>query len=309
MDRAIQSVVDQTYRDIEIILVDDGSTDESGDRCEEWAKKDERIRVVHKKNGGLSSARNAGMEVAKGEFYSFPDSDDYIDTDYLEKMVKEMENPDVTLVCAGFIVTNLADESVTQASESRLQLTKAQALEDIFKYRLNVRPSACNKLYRKELFEKIKFNENVVQEDTEAMPRIIDSGKDVVVLPDTFYHYIKREGSISVARKFNMMSYRFLDCFKEYEKLCADKYPDLLPIFYFYEMQGTFGMIKSLVKSSDARKYLKQELTLRLRVIRYFLKARKYEVNVKEHGHDMIAMAERSLIGLRLSRKLFNLPD
>ncbi len=309
LDRAIESIVSQTYRNIEIILVDDGSTDGSGDRCEEWAKKDDRIRVLHKVNGGLSSARNAGLDIAKGEFISFPDADDYIDPNYLEVMRKEMDDPEVSLVCCSMIVTDIDGTEKTDCAEEKLRFSKAEALEDIFRYRTNVRPSACNKLYRKEYFLKHRFNEDVVQEDTESMPRFIDAGKDVVVVNDTFYHYIKRPGSITTQRKFDLKSYRFLECFKEYEQMCINKYPDLVPIFYFYEMRGTFGMLLSLIGSEDALKYWTKELILRFRILRYFIKARKYDINIKEHGHDMTAMAQRCIMGIRLSKKMFKLPQ
>ena len=309
LDRALESIVNQTHDDLEIILVDDGSTDGSGARCDEWAKKDSRIKVIHKKNGGLSSARNAGLDIAAGDFISFPDSDDYIDKDYFEKMLAEMDDPEVTMVCCGMIATSITGEETIQSSEKRIVFSKEGALEDIFRYRLNVRPSACNKLYRATLFKNRRFNENVVQEDTESMPRIIDSGGKVAVINDTFYHYIKRADSISTKSKFDMRSYRFLECFSEYEKMCHDKYPRLYPIFLFYAMKGTFGMLLSLVKSEDSGKYWTKELRLRVGVIGYYFKARKFDENVSEHGHDMLAMTERCIMGIRLSHKLFKLPD
>lgn len=305
LDRAVQSIVDQTYTDLEIILVDDGSTDGSGEKCEAWALVDNRIKVVHKPNGGLSSARNAGMAVALGEYFSFPDSDDYIDADYLEKMMVPMDDPNVSLVCACFKITGIDGKmSITGVSHTT-RYTKTEALEDIFRYRENIRPSACNKLYRRELFDDIKFNENVVQEDTECMPRIIDSGRDVVAVSGTYYHYIKRPGSITLSSKFNMKSYNFLECFKEYEKLCKDKYEELLPIFYYYEQKGTYGMLLSLVRSSDAYRYIWQEMVLRIRVIRHYIRAKQYSENTLAHGNDMKAMMQRCVIGMRLSKLLF----
>ena len=86
LDECVKSIVDQTYKNIEIILVDDGSPDHCPQKCDEWAKNDLRIRVVHKQNGGLSSARNAGLDVAKGEYIAFVDSDDFITPDYVEEM-------------------------------------------------------------------------------------------------------------------------------------------------------------------------------------------------------------------------------
>lgn len=306
LDRAVEAIVAQTYRDLEIILVDDGSTDESGDMCEKWAKKDSRIKVLHKANGGLSSARNAGMDIATGEFFTFPDSDDFIDSDYLEKMVAQMADPNVTMVCCGFKITDLAGRETIAASSEMLRLSKAEAIGDIFTFKNNVRPSACNKLYRRELFDGLRFNENVVQEDTEAMPRILDRGGDVCVINDTFYHYIKRDGSISMASKFSMKSYRFLECMPEYNRMCRNKYKELYPEFQYYLLSNHYGILNSLIKSSDSRKYLWQELVLRAKCIAFYMRARKYKVNVDKHGPDMKAMFIRSAIGLRLAAKLFS---
>ena len=100
LPQCLETVCGQTYKKLEIILVDDGSTDESGKICDEWKQKDERIRVIHKKNGGVSSARNEGLKVAKGEFIGFVDSDDWVEPDMYEKMKKRMGSADV--VMSGF---------------------------------------------------------------------------------------------------------------------------------------------------------------------------------------------------------------
>lgn len=88
LDKCLETITNQTYSNMEIILIDDGSTDLSGKKCDEWEKKDSRVRVIHKKNGGLSSARNAGIDVAKGKYISFIDSDDYIELNMIEILRK-----------------------------------------------------------------------------------------------------------------------------------------------------------------------------------------------------------------------------
>ena len=105
LDRCVESIVNQTYKNLEIILVDDGSPDNSPKMCDDWAKKDERIKVIHKKNGGVSSARNAGINEATGEFVQFVDSDDYIDLSFCEQLVTPFEGG-VDLVVSGFTITN-----------------------------------------------------------------------------------------------------------------------------------------------------------------------------------------------------------
>ena len=102
IDRCVRSIVEQSYKNIEIILVDDGSTDNSSMMCDEWAKNDKRVKVIHKENGGVSSARNEGLKIAKGDYISFVDSDDYIDKKMIEKMLNQMEKGNTDLVICNY---------------------------------------------------------------------------------------------------------------------------------------------------------------------------------------------------------------
>lgn len=106
LDECVTSIINQTYKDLEIILVDDGSPDKCPRMCDEWAKKDARIKVVHKKNGGLSSARNAGLKVAKGEYIGFVDSDDYVDETMYEDLMRVMNQNENTMVVSSPIIRN-----------------------------------------------------------------------------------------------------------------------------------------------------------------------------------------------------------
>lgn len=104
LERCVQSLVSQTYTDLEIILVDDGSTDGTGELCDKLARRDHRIKVIHKENGGLSDARNAGIKIATGEYYSFIDGDDFIEADTYECMISEMADPAVSIVAGDFLL-------------------------------------------------------------------------------------------------------------------------------------------------------------------------------------------------------------
>ena len=104
LDKCVESIVNQTFKDLEIILVDDGSTDESGKMCDEWTEKDTRIKVIHKINGGLSSARNAGIKQAKGEYISFIDSDDFVEQDMYATMVEALDRTGKDIASCGRIV-------------------------------------------------------------------------------------------------------------------------------------------------------------------------------------------------------------
>ena len=105
LGRCVDSIVNQTYRELEIILVDDGSSDTTGELCDRLAMADSRIKVVHKENGGLSDARNAGIDVAQGDFYAFVDGDDYLEADTYEAMILEMKDSNVSLLSASDIIS------------------------------------------------------------------------------------------------------------------------------------------------------------------------------------------------------------
>ena len=112
LERCVDSIINQTYKNLEIILVNDGSTDNSGQLCDELAKKDDRIRVIHKKNGGLSDARNVGIDEAESELIGFIDSDDYIDEDMYELLINNMKNANADLsMCGHFDVYNNVPEA------------------------------------------------------------------------------------------------------------------------------------------------------------------------------------------------------
>lgn len=195
--QCMDSIRSQSYSDLEIIAVDDGSTDGSGAICEDLAKQDKRIVIIHKKNGGNASARNVGIDAARGEFLAFVDADDYIESNMYETMLAEMNDPSISIVCCGIIVTSIEGTNTVQVSKEKRKFSKEEALFDFFSRRGNVKPTACNKLYRSTIFRNgLRFNSNVIHEDTEAMPRFLDAAESVVVIEQAFYHYIKHKNSV-----------------------------------------------------------------------------------------------------------------
>ena len=127
LDKCIESLIKQKLKDIEIILVDDGSTDLSGKICDEWKTKDSRIQVIHKKNGGLSDARNVGVELAKGKYIGFVDSDDYVSDDMFQILYQniEKENADIS-ICGMYHC--YADKIITKANEGYMVINEIEAM-------------------------------------------------------------------------------------------------------------------------------------------------------------------------------------
>jgi len=308
IERCIDSIRNQSYSDLEIIAVDDGSTDESGAICEKLAEQDKRIVVIHKNNGGNASARNAGIDAAQGEFLAFVDADDYIENDMYETMLAEMDDPSISIVCCGIIVTNVEGNDTVQVSKERKIFSKEDALLDFFSREGNVSPTACNKLYRSTIFDKgLRYNNDVIHEDTEVMPRFLDAAENVMVIDKAFYHYIKHKNSASTSKKFSLRGYHILDSMKTYEKMCKSKYPQILPCFHYYELVTTYEMLLNLWGCVDHKKYILQQLSLRFRTLKAIFKCLQWK-NIREENEDQLkGMFVKIVLGTNLSRRIFHL--
>ena len=172
LERCVDSIINQTYTNLEIILVNDGSTDNSGKLCDELAKKDERIRVIHKENGGLSDARNRGIDEAESDLVGFIDSDDYIDSDMYEVLLKNLNNTDADLsMCALYDVYNNTPEAQV-ANKETWELSSEQAIKMVMEAKI-LSVTAVNKLYRKSLFSDLKFEVGKIAEDAFIMVKLL----------------------------------------------------------------------------------------------------------------------------------------
>lgn len=198
LDKCVKSLINQTYNDIEIILIDDGSPDNCPNLCDEYAQKDSRIKVVHKENGGLSDARNAGLKVATGDYVVFVDSDDYIETDACEKFLKYTKsNCDIVIgdaLAEGGNV-NLSHISSCETMTGKEYLLKAHKAK-------KASMAAWLNIYKRDflLNNKLSFKKGILHEDEEFTPRAFLAAQTVVCSGIRFYHYIIRENSIMTAQ-------------------------------------------------------------------------------------------------------------
>ena len=192
LGKCIQSICAQTYRNIEIILVDDGSTDRSGKICDEYAGKDPRIRVIHKPNGGLSDARNAGIEVAVGKWFSFIDSDDFISQDTIEKLYQAaISNHCQISVCN---MVRIFEDGETQPFYNPVQTTTV--LDKAKRFDTLNQPSVCNKLFDATLFEGVRFPKGKFYEDTFVYHILANRSSRIVLTGHDGYLYLSRRESI-----------------------------------------------------------------------------------------------------------------
>ncbi|MDE7417306.1 MAG: glycosyltransferase [Lachnospiraceae bacterium] len=198
LDRCMESILQQTYRKLEIILVDDGSTDTSPSMCEEYAKKDSRVKVIHKKNGGLSDARNAGLAVAAGDYIGYVDSDDWIEPDMYEQMYQACTEHDAQIaVCRYFY--EYKDQTMSGGDGSVVPLSRDELLKAYIsghdKY--VIYNSVWSKLFYRDLVKGMIFPKGRNSEDIMYTTRAFCRVNQAVYLDQCFYHYVlDREGSI-----------------------------------------------------------------------------------------------------------------
>jgi len=188
-ERCFLSVAAQTYKDFEAILVDDGSTDGSGKLCDEFQQKDSRFRVLHKKNGGLSSARNAGIRLAKGEYIAFVDSDDIVSPEFLSRLYAAAKSSGADMSMCGNKVFSSVNEIGEERAPSPVKvITYDDYLRDIFKYHETYIP-AWDKLYKRSIFDEIAFPEGKIHEDTFTSPLCAEKAGKIACIEDVLYYY------------------------------------------------------------------------------------------------------------------------
>lgn len=199
LDRCVESILAQTFRDFECILVDDGSTDASRQMCDEYARKYHNFTVIHKKNGGLSSARNRAIPQTKGDYLCFFDSDDVLHPQALEKMAATLEQTGADLVSAP-----LQEFSTAQPDFSDLRLMQTEVLEqrDFIDHLLPVNfgkicVTACGKLYRREVFAHIRYPEGKIYEDLHVYLDVLLACRRIAVLSEPLYYYYTNPASIT----------------------------------------------------------------------------------------------------------------
>lgn len=225
--KCINSVLSQDYKNIEIILVDDGSPDNCGNICDEYAQTDSRIIVIHKENGGLSSARNAGLDIASGDYVGFVDSDDYIEPSMYRGMIETAIQYSTPLVVCG--VTYVYEDGTTAVRSQNsgiVELNFKDAIIEMNTYRL-FDMAAWSKLYRADLFKDIRFPVGKLSEDLYVMYKIFELAKKVVYIPNRYYNYLQRQNSISHNVKIN---HDFEYAAKAQMEYLEKKYPEMKTI-------------------------------------------------------------------------------
>ncbi len=251
ISKCIESVIKQREQNLEIILVDDGSTDASSIIVDKYAKKDNRIKVIHKINGGLSSARNAGLNVASGKYIFFVDGDDFIATNAIEVLAKTMKNHDYDIICFNHYVS-YEDKDVKMYSKQRYW-----DVPDDVKYVISS-PSACNRVYKRDFLikNKLYFREGIIYEDLALIPSLVIFTSKICLIEDFLYYYVIRVNSIMHETKF--------------KKNRDDKFIALETLTEYFTQNGLFDKYKNEI----------EYLYIRHLLIMYSLEILKYNKEI-----------------------------
>lgn len=196
LQRCVDSILNQTYNNIELILVDDGSPDRCGDMCDQYRIKDSRIKVIHKENGGLSDARNAGIKFAKGKYITFIDSDDWISNNYIEILYDLLVSKDADISVCNFIRTETEEIEISSLRKKIYEFSNVQALENLcgeFNVQLTV---SWGKLYKTELFKEIRFPVGKIHEDEFTTYKVLYKANKIVLTTEPLLYYWQRPDSI-----------------------------------------------------------------------------------------------------------------
>lgn len=264
LSKCIKSIINQTYKNLEIILVDDGSTDSSPKICDEFADKDERIKVIHKANGGVSSARNAGLNCFNGEYVTFIDSDDYIESNMFELIAEAIKGKDVDLVFIREKSVNLEGKTIYINGDSPsgkiLYFDREKAEERIIKMQIN---GMCDKTYKRSLIENIRVLEGKKHgEDLLFNIQVLERVKTVALVDEILYSYVSNEDSITHI-PFNEHTADGLFFKDETEKIIEKNFPQYLDLAKRRSFVARQVVLRKIFKEKlqEQQKDLTEEVT------------------------------------------------
>ena len=294
LERCVESILKQTYTNLEILPVNDGSTDKSGELCDKLALRDHRIRVIHKENGGLSDARNRGIDEASSNLIGFIDSDDYIDEDMYETLYRQMVASKADLsMCGHYDVYHQIPEK--QVAEIKTwELMPEEAIKMVMEAKI-LSVTAVNKLYKKALFEQLRFRIGKIAEDAFIMVDLIHQCSKIVATNEKKYYYVHRENSITT-QKFSLKFLNVIEAYEQNAKIISENYPDLYDVAIMRLNWAYFYVLDRLLVDNDFK-----DKVLEDRLISY-LKKNKKSILMDSR---FTRARKMSFLALCLSRKLY----
>ena len=260
LPRCIESILAQTFTNFELILVNDGSEDDSGEVCDRYAKEDKRIKVIHKKNGGVSSARNAGLKNSIGNYIGFVDPDDYIKKDMFNILYNlcKKNNADISICKNSREINGKVLEGKTDMSIK--ELSNNEAMKELFKAEL-YRFALWNKLFRYKCFEGVLFPEGRIHEDLSITYKLIASAQKVMFINYEGYIYVKRDLSI-LTQKYNENRLQSFKAWNEIIEFMKQKYENILDYaitcYIYWSIDNIYYILNQVDDEKARKKYLLQ---------------------------------------------------
>lgn len=254
LERCVDSILNQNYTNFELILVDDGSPDRCGAICDDYAKKDGRIRVVHKSNGGLSDARNAGLVLAKGEYIAFVDGDDWVSPNYLERLLNALKISESDICECEIVRTTGNSEILSHMDSGVFETFDTQEALKMLIQDYNFHQYVWNKLYKRKCLDGILFDKGKTNEDEFWTYQVFGKANCVAKISDVLYFYYQREDSI-MGTGYNLSRLDALEAKQRRQSYIENNFPALLDIAKInlyssciYNGQMTLKFLKNLEK-------------------------------------------------------------
>lgn len=270
LPRCIESILNQSFKEFELILVNDGSLDNSGEICDIYASKDDRVKVIHKKNGGVSSARNVGVSAANGEYIGFVDPDDYIDKEMYYKLYRLCIDNDSNIAICRFNREINGKLQNIGSTEEIIELNNIEAMNELFKGNL-YRFSLCNKLFSNKCFNNVYFPERRIHEDLSTTYKLFANSRKAIYINYCGYIYVRRENSILTSTYSEKRLQAFIG-WDEIIDFMSRNYSELIEqviaTFIYWCMDNISYILNQVDDYNDVKKCLN---TIRIYTIKYHL--------------------------------------
>jgi len=317
LGNCIESMMSQTYQNIEIVLVDDGSPDNAGEVCDDYARKDIRIKVVHRPNEGPATARNNGLDNATGDYLIFVDSDDLLHPQYVERMVTILEDQGLQMVCCKirpflhggdvdkaedlFKKEDLCKNQHLLSGERMDRETAMVAMFDILHRKIE--SAVWAKIFTKEIFEGIRFPDGWALEDVDAMANILLKCKETIVLDDELYGYRIRENSYCTSG-FSMKKFRTAYVYESITNRYRGKVsPYIVDWARYYAIINEEGLWRDCCKSEDAKSYSNEIRILKRLVMKNIISLRNTTI-IKMKWKELVKASSIYWGGYRFIEKI-----
>lgn len=253
LHKCIDSILDQTFKDFELILIDDGSPDECGKICDEYAHRDPRVRVIHQENKGLSAARNAGIDIAKGQFIAFVDSDDWVEANIYEVLIENIVKSNTDIAVCGirnFFESNPYKEDKRSEQIRNMVLLKDQCFEMVFCKDDCISVAAWNKVYKKEIFDDLRYPKGQIYEDNFLILDVLSKCDHAFVTTAKLYNYRRHAESITGGRYREEEMDRIIASQKNYN-IFKERYPQYLEYAEAYLYKNCFSILGKMILDMD----------------------------------------------------------